>query len=156
MKDITNYEGLYAITSCGKVWSYKSKKFLKPYFNGGYASVALSKNGKLTYPLVHRLVAEAYISNPDNLPQVNHKDEDKAHNCVNNLEWCDATYNNNYGTRTSRMATALTGRTCSDSHKQHIREAKIGKKASPEKIKQQSESMKKYWAQRRHIDVERD
>ena len=53
---------------------------------------------------MHRLVAKAYISNPDNLPQINHKDENIRNNCVNNLEWCTAKYNCNYGTRNSRRA----------------------------------------------------
>ena len=96
MKDIKEYEGLYAVTSCGRVWSYKSKKFLKPFDNGGYLQVILSKDGKPKLYSVHRLVAETYLDNPDNLPQVNHKDEDKANNCINNLEWCTAAYNTNY------------------------------------------------------------
>ena len=105
MKDIKGYEGLYAITSCGKVWSYHSNKFLKPYnHNCGYLSVNLSKNNKCKTCLIHRLVAEAFIANPDNLPQVNHKDENKFNNCLSNLEFCPVTYNNNYGTRTKRAA----------------------------------------------------
>lgn len=102
MKDIKNYEGLYAITSCGRVWSYTSKKFLRPIKQTlGYLTVALSKNGSVRIHLVHRLVAEAYIPNPDNLPEVNHKDECKTNNCIKNLEWCTRQYNSNYGSRTS-------------------------------------------------------
>lgn len=94
MRDIKGYEGLYAVTSCGKVWSYKSKKFLKPYSNGhGYLIVRLCKNGEQRQFQVHRLVAEAYLQNSNNLPQVNHKDEVKTHNWINNLEWCDTKYN---------------------------------------------------------------
>lgn len=103
MKDIKNYEGLYAITEDGSVWSYKSKKFLKPKLNNsGYHFVDLYKNGKAKGHLIHRLVAEAFIPNPKGLPQVNHKDEDKNNNCASNLEWCDAKYNMNYGTRTEK------------------------------------------------------
>ena len=88
MRDVKGYEGLYGITSCGKVWSYKNERFLKPYANNnGYLGVALSKNGKAKQFLVHRLVAEAYIPNPNNLPQVDHIDNDKTHNYVNNLQW---------------------------------------------------------------------
>lgn len=103
MKDIKNYEGLYAITSCGKVWSYRGQKFLKSRNNRyGYEYVVLCVGGERKTLVVHRLVAEAYIPNPLGLPQVNHKDENKNHNYINNLEWCDAKYNMNYGTRSQR------------------------------------------------------
>ena len=103
MKDIKNYEGLYAVTPEGEVYSYKSKKFLKPGVNHkGYLFVNLCKNGKVECFRVHRLIAMAYIPNPDNLPQVNHRDENKTNNCLQNLEWCDSKYNANYGTRNER------------------------------------------------------
>lgn len=110
MRDCVGYEGRYAVTSCGKVWSYRSNRFLTiDYFNGNYQMVTLvDADGKCHNEYVHRLVAKAYISNPD--PQkytdVNHKDEVKDHNWVNNLEWCDRKYNNNYGNRTQRAAKA--------------------------------------------------
>ena len=108
MKDIKNYEGLYAITPEGEVWSYKSKKFLKLTDNGnGYLIVALWKNGERKWYLVHRLVADAYIPNPDNLPQINHRDENKANNSLQNLEWCDCKYNNNYGTKIDRQKKTI-------------------------------------------------
>ena len=104
MVDIIGYEGLYAITSCGKVWSYRSKKFLKPTNNrDGYKMVNLYDeygNSKRWY--VHRLVAMTYIPNPENFPQINHKNEDKSNNCLQNLEWCSAQYNINYGSRTKK------------------------------------------------------
>ena len=88
MKDIENYEGLYAVTSCGKVWSYKSKRFLRPYANtDGYQRISLCKNGEVKKYYIHRLVAEAYLPNPENLPQVDHIDNDKTHNYLNNLQW---------------------------------------------------------------------
>ena len=96
MKDIKGYEGIYGITSCGKVWSYKYKKFLKPYTGGnnGYFKVRLFKdNGEKQY-YVHRLVAEAYLPNPENLPQVDHIDNDKTHNYLNNLQWITNRDNN--------------------------------------------------------------
>ena len=105
MKDIVGYEGEYAITRDGKVWSYKRNKFLKCSDNGkGYYQINLYKNGKGKNYLIHRLVAEAYIPNPEGLPQVNHRDENPQNNCASNLEWCDAKYNANYGTRTERAA----------------------------------------------------
>lgn len=109
MKDIKGYEGLYAITSCGKVWSYYGNRFLKPHsHNCGYLTVELSKNGKRKVCLIHRLVAEAYLLNPDNLPHVNHRDENKFNNCLNNLEFCSVLYNNHYGTRYKRAAKSLS------------------------------------------------
>lgn len=97
MRDIIGYEGLYAVTSCGRVYSYRAKKFLKPYKNkNGYLYVSLYKDGKQNKYYIHRLVLEAYLPNPANLPQVNHIDENKANNALLNLEWCDAAYNINY------------------------------------------------------------
>lgn len=103
MKDIKGYEGLYAVTSCGKVWSYRSQKFLTPSKDkDGYLQLHLHKDGKRKDYKVHRLVAEAYIPNPENKSQVNHKDEVKQHNWINNLEWVTAKENANYGTRNIR------------------------------------------------------
>ena len=109
MKDIKGYEGLYAITSCGKVWSYRRNRFLKARDKGdGYVKVTLTdRNGKAQDRSIHRLVAEMYIPNPDNLPEVNHKNEDKAKNNVQNLEWCTRQYNNSYGTRIDKFAKAV-------------------------------------------------
>ena len=109
MKDVQNYEGLYAVTSCGKVYSYRSKKFLKPRKNkSGYLQVCLYKGGERKEHLVHRLVAEAYLPNPEEFLQVNHKDENKENNALSNLEWCDQSYNSNYGSRNKRMAKSLS------------------------------------------------
>ena len=106
MKDITGYEGLYAVTSCGRVWSYKRKMFLKQADSYGYRQVCLTKDGKQRNYLVHRLVCAAYHENPNSLPEVNHRDENKANNSINNLEWCDGKYNTNYGTCIQRRAKA--------------------------------------------------
>ena len=105
MRDVKGYEGIYGVTSCGRVWSYRNEMFLKPRITkDGYLKVKLCKNGKMKHICVHRLVAEAYIPNTDNLPQVNHKDECKTNNCLRNLEWCDASYNINYGTCVERRS----------------------------------------------------
>ena len=108
MKDVVGYEGLYAVTSCGKVWSYRNECFLKPDIsNKGYLRVQLWKDGKMKHYSLHRLVADAYIPNPKKLTQVNHKDENKANNCLQNLEWCDSKYNANYGTRNEKVSNSL-------------------------------------------------
>ena len=105
MKDIPGFEGLYAVTSCGKVWSYRRQKFLKPQEGKDrYLYVNLIVKRKAKRCAIHRLVAEAYLPNPNNYPQVNHIDECGTHNWLNNLEWCDAKYNCNYGTRVERIA----------------------------------------------------
>lgn len=109
MRDIKGYEGHYAITSCGRVWSYKSEKFILPHDNGGgYLIIDLCKNGVRKHHYAHRLVAQAYLPNPDNLPQVNHKDECTTHNYLNNLEWCAADYNHAYGTRAKRQSQKIS------------------------------------------------
>lgn len=107
MRPIKGYEGLYLVTSCGKVWSCRNKKFLKPAATQeGYVQVFLYKGGKRQNCYVHRLVAEAYIPNPLGLPQINHLNERKTDNYVNNLEWVSCKDNCNYGTRNERQARA--------------------------------------------------
>ena len=94
MKDIKNYEGLYAITSCGKVWSYRRKKFLKPSLNeAGYLRIVLRKDKETKSFYIHRLVAEAYLDNPNNYETVDHIDFDKTNNCLNNLQWMSLSEN---------------------------------------------------------------
>lgn len=98
--DIPNYEGLYQISNTGLVKSFyhNKSKILKPGVDrDGYLLVVLCKNTTHTTHKVHRLVAQAFLPNPDNYPQINHKDENKQNNMVDNLEWCDNKYNNNYG-----------------------------------------------------------
>lgn len=104
MIDIKGYEGLYAVTFAGKVWSYRKNIFLKPFLSRGYFKVRLCKDELNRQVAVHRLVAEAFLPNPQNLPQINHKDENKKNNCADNLEWCDAKYNLNYGEHNKKVA----------------------------------------------------
>ena len=103
MIDIIGYEGLYAITNCGQVWSYRKNTFLKPYLARGYFKVCLCKDKIRKQVLIHRLVAESFLPNPQNLPQINHIDENKKNNCVDNLEWCNAKYNINYGEHNKKV-----------------------------------------------------
>ena len=109
-KDIEGYEGKYQVSDSGRVKSLnyrrsKKEKVIKSWKRkDGYLQVVLCKDGENKNYLVHRLVAQNFIPNSENLPEVNHKDEDKSNNAVNNLEWCDCSYNINYGTKKERGA----------------------------------------------------
>ena len=100
-KYIEGYNNRFEVSNLGRVRSnaYGKTKILKgTILPNGYVRVHINYNGEHKYLLVHRLVAEAFIPNPNNLPQINHKSEVKTENFVENLEWCDAKYNSNYGT----------------------------------------------------------
>ena len=111
-RPIEGYEGLYEVSNTGQVRSldrydnrncFRKGKVLSPIKDtDDYLKVNLYCNGKNKKCLVHRLVALTFIPNPDGLPQVNHKDEDKTNNSVDNLEWCTEKYNCNYGSRNIR------------------------------------------------------
>ena len=112
-KDVVGYEGLYKVSNKGKVFSVErislqgrkiGGQSLKPARNKyGYLWVNLCKNGKTKAEYIHRLVAQAFIPNPNNFPQVNHIDEVKTNNNAKNLEWCTSKYNANHGTRIERI-----------------------------------------------------
>lgn len=110
IKEIKDYPGYYADDS-GKIYSRKSgklkekKQFPKTH---GYMYVALYHNNKRYYPRVHRVMASTFIPNPNNLPEVNHKDEDKTNNRVNNLEWCTSKDNKIYGSRREKIARKVS------------------------------------------------
>jgi hypothetical protein len=125
-KSIQGYEGLYEVSNFGNVRSLdrviRSKhngttlrkgRILTPFYEEkkGYYQVSLSKNGKNKKHRVHRLVASAFLENPLDYTDVNHKDEDKTNNNVDNLEWCTRKYNNNYGTKPERTRKAMIGNT---------------------------------------------
>ena len=109
-KDIAGFEGLYQVSNMGNVKSlertvcdnrgyYRTvpERIRKPRNTGkGYLAVNLYKDGKAKNYKIHRLVAQAFLPNPYNLPEVNHIDEDKYNNCVENLEWCTSQYNIEY------------------------------------------------------------
>lgn len=111
-KDIQGYKGLYQVSNLGRIKSLNRvdgsnhriyEKILKLKKRKNYLGVDLHQNGELRTYSVHRLVAQAFIPNPENKPQVNHIDEDKENNQVDNLEWCTVLYNNTYGTRMERQ-----------------------------------------------------
>lgn len=143
-KPVVGYEGCYEVDQFGRVYSVdrvvsvedngrsyykplKGKQMKQSMHTKGYKTVALTKHGKTKTAYVHRIVAEAFIPNAENLPMVNHKDEDKTNNFVENLEWCSASYNHNYGKAIEKQAKSLKGRKHTEEEK-----AKI------------SDSMKKY------------
>lgn len=112
-KDVVGFENYYEVSNLGRVRSkdrllvytngkvvHRKSKIKKPTIDGNsYPRVGLQIKGKLTMKMVHRLVAEAFIPNPDNLPIVNHKDEDKTNSNADNLEWCDNSYNVSYSNK---------------------------------------------------------
>lgn len=106
-RDIEGYENLYQVSNLGRVKSlkYGKERIMKERIcTNGYLNTCLCKDGKAKYYLTHRLVAKAFIPNPDNLPEINHIDEDITNNNAENLEWCDRKYNNNFGSHNKRMA----------------------------------------------------
>lgn len=111
-KQIEGYNGKYEISSYGRVKSYAQDTINGKIKTGnrtkkGYLSILLyGENGEKKWYPIHRLVAQAFIPNPNNYSQVNHIDENKENNHVENLEWCDCNYNVNYGTRTQRATIA--------------------------------------------------
>ena len=111
-KPVEGYEGRYEISSLGRLRSYAQDRVNGKIKTGnldakGYLSIMLyDGRGNKKVHKMHRLVASAFIDNPDNLPQVNHKDEDKTNNRADNLEWCTNEYNLRYGTHYERAAKA--------------------------------------------------
>lgn len=103
-KKIDGYDGSYLISSLGNVFHVGRGALRLSTDSGGYHYVRLRRGGISKFPKVHRLVAEAFIPNPNKYPCINHKDENKKNNAVSNLEWCTPKYNTNYGTCIKRRA----------------------------------------------------
>ena len=109
-KPIAGFED-YLVSNLGSVYSTKTnRKMALHTMKSGYVHVNFSDGKRKKGFFVHRLVADAFIPNPDLLPEVNHKDENKGNNTVENLEWCDRTYNVNYGTAKRRTSETLSSR----------------------------------------------
>jgi hypothetical protein len=120
-KEIEGYEGLYKVSNKGNVKGVKRNKNLKMLKDScGYSKVNLCKDGKLRSFLVHRLVALAFLENTNNLPQINHIDEDKNNNKVDNLEWCTCEYNITYGTRSKRMVSHINYKNSKEKKKRKV------------------------------------
>lgn len=145
-RDVVGYEGYYMVSNIGRIATlshtvdfisiydgvevkktFKAKQCLRKLHQGkhGYMECTLRDSKRTKLMKVHRIVAEAFIPNPQSLPSVNHKDEDKTNNKVENLEWCTCLYNANYGTRNKRLKTSL-----SNAHKNGLYENtyKVGRK----------------------------
>ena len=120
-RDVIGYEGLYQVSSQGRVksvyrkvfnpglnvWRIQKERILKTVLDPkGYVRITLSKEGKVKQYLLHRIVAKAFIPNPNMYPQINHKDENPENNSVDNLEWCTNLYNSNYGNHCIRVSEA--------------------------------------------------
>lgn len=126
-KAVKGYEGYYEVDQFGRVFGLDrtitvvdgERTYEKPIagrqlkqsmHDKGYKTVSLTKDGQTKQMFVHRIVAEAFLPNPENLPMVNHKDEDKTNNFLENLEWCTAAYNRTYGNAVERHAKKIRGR----------------------------------------------
>lgn len=140
-RDIKGYEGKYQVSNEGRVKSLNYHRqnleqiLRSTISSSGYCRVWLFDGkgiGKIEF--VHRLVAKAFIPNPNNLPQINHKDENKLNNNVENLEWCTPFYNNTYNDRHLKAAPKIA-------------KSKLGSKASDEAKKHMSEGQKKRYAE---------
>lgn len=99
-RDIPGYEVSYQVSNQGRVKSLLRNRVLKPRSRGKYFKVALFTNGKRKEESIHRLVALAFLPNPNNYPVINHKDENPGNNHVDNLEWCTVEYNYKYSEKT--------------------------------------------------------
>lgn len=136
-KPVIGYEGYYEVDNCGRVYAlnrvihvedngrsydkHLAGGIIKQHMHsGGYKIVPLTKEGKTKIVFVHRIVAMAFLANPNKLPCINHKDEDKTNNFVENLEWCTYQYNNAYGSKPKKHSKRMSGRKLSDEHKRHI------------------------------------
>lgn len=138
MKQINTIKGYeeirdwYFVTSCGRAISIRDGeiKVLKTRVNkGGYEQITFSNiEGWIKTCYIHRLVALAYIPNPENKPQVNHIDEVKTHNYVGNLEWVTMEENINYGTRNKKASESMKGREVTEEAKKKMSESRKGEK----------------------------
>jgi hypothetical protein len=122
-KIIKDFED-YKVSNTGAVFSIKRNKMLKPYEKKNYLGVYLYQNNIRKFMTIHRLVALAFIDNPNNYPQINHKDENTKNNCVENLEWCSAKYNSNYGNHRKNLSIALSGENNGFYGKRHTQQTK--------------------------------
>ncbi len=129
-KDIGGYEGLYQVSNYGNVRSIKKDPYVLKgdYQSNGYRRVYLWKDGGKENLLVHRLVALSFLPNPNGYTDINHIDEDKANNRLENLQWCTHRYNMNYGNVRKKISEANKGRTLTDAQRKLCALSALGKK----------------------------
>ena len=151
-KDIKGFEGLYQVSNLGNIKSldrYMCRshnegltikgKIRIPQLVKGYYQIVLCKDGINFQYKVHRLVAEAFILNPNNYPCINHKDENPVNNKVENLEWCTHKYNNNYGHHKEKCSKSMKGKLAGDKNPMygnHSRRGAIHSEKSKQKIRE--------------------
>ena len=156
-KDIKDYKGIYQVSNLGRVRSLdklcngsnqygdkftliKKGKILKPKIRkNGYLEVTLVHNKKAKSCLIHRLVANAFIENDNDYKYINHKDENKQNNRVDNLEWCTQSYNINFGSRNKKVSDKLKNKIRPKEWCKNISKAKKGKTMSIEFREKQKE-----------------
>lgn len=140
--DVENYEGYYQVSNLGRIRSldrttknsngvsiFRKGRILKPTkCSNGYLEAMFYKDGARKVLLIHRLVAKYFIENPDNLPEVNHKDETRDNNSVDNLEWCNKSYNNTYNNKHIKIGEKRRGvkLNISDEVRRKMVESRIG------------------------------
>ena len=147
-KDISGYEGLYKVSNTGEIYSMRENKNLSLSKDRyGYEQIILYKNGESKTYKVHRLVALAFIPNPDPIkyPIINHKDENKANNNVENLEWCNYQYNNTYGTILERRKETVIKTWQNKSDEEKAAYSKSQSEKTKEVWNNKTEEEKKQW-----------
>ena len=159
-RDIEGYEGLYKISSYGRVYSVPrqatSGGIIKPsYSTSGYLQTHLCKDSKCKTFQIHRLVAKHFLENPYGLPEVNHKDECKNNNCVWNLEYCTRVYNQNYGTAIKRAVESHDYEASAKKSAAHHDYSKIGGKRAKSVLQMELDgTIVRQWERMRDIQRE--